>query len=270
MITLHEAAERLGVHYMTAYRYVRTGRLPAHRRGVQWLVDPADLERLATNGAHRPRGGARRASPGLLARRLLAGDEAGSWALLESTLASGAEPDGVVIDLLGAALADIGDGWAAGTLDVADEHRATVIAQRLIGRLGPRFAHRGRKRGTIVMGAPAGEEHALPSAILSDVLRGARFEVHDLGADTPPGAFAIAAERTDRLTGVMIGVTTPGNDGAVRDALTALRTAGVTAPLVVGGAAIESAAHAARLGADHWSGPDARAALATVEGLVGR
>ena len=26
-LTLQEAADRLGVHYMTAYRYVRTGRL---------------------------------------------------------------------------------------------------------------------------------------------------------------------------------------------------------------------------------------------------
>ena len=28
-LTLQEAADLLGVHYMTAYRYVRTGRLPA-------------------------------------------------------------------------------------------------------------------------------------------------------------------------------------------------------------------------------------------------
>ena len=42
-ITLQEAADRLGVHYMTAYRYVRTGRLPAQRSGSQWLVDPKDL-----------------------------------------------------------------------------------------------------------------------------------------------------------------------------------------------------------------------------------
>ena len=37
-VTLHEAAKRLGVHYMTAYRYVRTGRLPAERDGAHWLI----------------------------------------------------------------------------------------------------------------------------------------------------------------------------------------------------------------------------------------
>ena len=45
-ISLGEAAERLGVHYMTAYRYVRTGRLPATRVGGQWVVDPRDLTAL--------------------------------------------------------------------------------------------------------------------------------------------------------------------------------------------------------------------------------
>ena len=32
-LTLAEAANHLGVHYMTAYRYVRTGQLPARKAG---------------------------------------------------------------------------------------------------------------------------------------------------------------------------------------------------------------------------------------------
>ena len=39
LIELREAAERLGVHYMTAYRHVRTGRLPAVQRGGRWYMD---------------------------------------------------------------------------------------------------------------------------------------------------------------------------------------------------------------------------------------
>ena len=41
--TLHEAAERLGVHYMTVYRRVRLGVLPARKVDGSWWVDPADL-----------------------------------------------------------------------------------------------------------------------------------------------------------------------------------------------------------------------------------
>src|SRR4051794_38569193 len=89
-ISLHEAAERLGVHYMTVYRYVRTGRLNAERDGARWLVDTAELDRLVAGPRRRPRGRARAEAHHALAARLLAGDEAGSWAVVESAIASGA------------------------------------------------------------------------------------------------------------------------------------------------------------------------------------
>ncbi len=47
LLTLQQAADRLGVHYMTAYRYVRTGRLPADRRDGRWAVATADVAELA-------------------------------------------------------------------------------------------------------------------------------------------------------------------------------------------------------------------------------
>src|SRR5581483_9087360 len=96
-ITLQEAATRLGVHYMTAYRYVRTGRLPGERSGANWLVDPAALDRLgpaAPSAPRPPRGTARAEAPGRLAARLVAGDEAGAWHLVETALTSGLDPDG--------------------------------------------------------------------------------------------------------------------------------------------------------------------------------
>ena len=39
VLTLHEAAEELGVHYMSAYRYVRLGLLDAAKRGGVWKVE---------------------------------------------------------------------------------------------------------------------------------------------------------------------------------------------------------------------------------------
>ena len=52
-ISLQEAASRLGVHYMTAYRYVRTGRLPAQRDGVQALRARPGLGAPAAGGRAR-------------------------------------------------------------------------------------------------------------------------------------------------------------------------------------------------------------------------
>jgi methanogenic corrinoid protein MtbC1 len=111
---------------------------------------------------------------------MIAGDEAGAWAIVEAALASGAEAADVYLDVLLPALESVGDGWAAGRISVADEHRATVVAQRLIGRLGPRFARRGRKRGVVVLGAPrrvVGSRRAQAAA----VERAARGDVKEKG-----------------------------------------------------------------------------------------
>jgi excisionase family DNA binding protein len=268
-MTLQEAAERLGVHYMTAYRYVRTGKLPAEKAGVHWMVDAADVDRLLKAPAtRRPRGTVRTEGPAKLAARMVDGDEAGAWTIVENALTSTLEPQDVHLDLLAPALQQIGDDWEAGRLSVADEHRATVVAGRLIGRLGPRFARRGRKRGVVVVAAPAGEAHALPSAMLSDLLRGAGFEVIDLGADVPAASIVEAAEHATRLVAVLIGVTSTGHDKTVRAAIAALRAAGIDVPVLVGGAAITNRDHAERLGASTWTGPDGATALATVEEVI--
>jgi len=273
LITLHEAAERLGVHYMTAYRYVRTGRLAAERDGVQWRVDVRELDRFSNDAADPAPGrrSPRRASvgsPRTLARLLMAGDETASWTFVENALTGALEPSQVYVELLAPALGIVGADWAAGRVSVADEHRATVVAQRLIGRLGPRFARRGRKRGSVVVAAPAGERHALPSAMLADLLRGAGFEVIDLGADVPPESVVDAARRANRLLAVAVGATAAGNERSIRAAVRALRNAGVAVPILVGGAAITDEAKAFALGADAWTGPDGASALSALEHAI--
>jgi MerR family transcriptional regulator, light-induced transcriptional regulator len=271
-LTLQQAADTLGVHYMTAYRYVRTGRLPAFKVGVEWRVNAKDLavvkagpRRARREGGGRPR----RWAVDQVAERLVAGDEPGVWALVDATLASGAEPADIHLDLLAPALRSIGDRWESGELSVADEHRASVVAQRIVGRLGPMFARRGRRRGTVVLGAPPGELHALPGAMLADELRLARFEVVDLGANTPAESFADAARVAVRLVAVLVGATVPA-DKAITEVIAAMRGVAAGVPVLVGGAAVADELAALALGADGWSGLDARHAVAAVERLLGR
>ncbi len=265
-VGLREAAERLGVHYMTVYHYVRTGRLAAEREGATWLVERADLEALATSGT-RSAAPERPARPTRLAQRMVRGDEAGAWAIVEGAMASGASPAAVYEDLLVPALRSVGDRWAAGAISIADEHRASVVATRVIGRMGPRFARRGRSRGTVVLGAPAGESHALPVAIVADLLRAAHLEPIDLGANAPAASFAETAAGADRLVAVLLGVTAEGLEGAVRETIGAVAH-GVAVPVLVGGRAIRDRAHALSLGAAGWTGPSAASAVAAVEALL--
>ena len=266
-VSLHDAAERLGVHYMTVYHYVRTGRLPAQRHGATWSVALDDLEALR---ARAPGGRARPAvpRPSRLADRLVAGDEGGAWRVVEDAMASGRDPAAVHTEIVVPALRQIGDRWARGELSIADEHRASVIAARLVGRLGPRFARRGRHRGTVVLGAVAGERHALPGAILADLLRGRGFEVLDLGVDTPAASFVETARTADRLVAVLVGATSTGHDAALREVVGLLHEAGTGARVLVGGRAVDDLEAARRLGADAWSGASAADALAAVERLA--
>ena len=254
---------------MTVYRYVRTGRLPATLDGATWTVDPADLASFDRDRLASARGTTRQSRrplrPARLAQRMAAGDEAGSWSIIEDALASGVGPGEIYTELVVPALRRIGDAWQSGAMTVADEHRASAVSLRLIGRLGPRFARRGRTRGLVVLGAAPGELHGLPSAILADLLRIAGFGVVDLGPNTPAASFADAVAESDRLVAVLVGATTSGQDVALRSVVRAIRRAEVAAPILVGGRAVQDLDHARRLGADGWTGSDA---VAAVEALV--
>ena len=46
LISVKEAAARLGVHEKTVRRWITGGELRAHRLGRQWRVAPVELERF--------------------------------------------------------------------------------------------------------------------------------------------------------------------------------------------------------------------------------
>ncbi|HEX6326323.1 MAG TPA: B12-binding domain-containing protein [Jiangellaceae bacterium] len=254
LIDLREAAQRLGVHYMTAYRYVRIGRLPATQDGGRWLVDPRDLDLL------RPGRAATEARRGhaqpehyrdQLRTPLLAGDEAAAWRLIETFLVSGGDPEAALLDVLAPAMRGVGDDWQRGELSVGDEHRATAVATRLVSRLGPMFVRRGRPRGKVVVACAPGDTHALPAAMVASVLRGRGYAVVELGGDTPEGSVVAEVEAAgDRLRGVVISVSSQGRLEAASSVAAAVRSIAPESPVLVGGPAVRSEAEAIRLGSD--------------------
>lgn len=250
-LNLKQVARALDVHYMTAYRYVRQGRLPARREGNVWLVEPADLDAFARADAGGPAPAADWL--GRFRSRLLAGDEVGAWTVVSDALASGYTPQRCYLDLISAAMARIGDEVADGSLAVADQYVATATAQRIGARLGARFRRRGRSRGTVVLGAPSGERHALPVAIVADLVRLAGFTVVELGADVPPPAFGLAAQRADQLVAIGIGVTSIDHLDAAGEAIAAVRAATPGVPVLLGGQAVRSPEVAGLFGVSEWA-----------------
>jgi excisionase family DNA binding protein len=276
-LTLAEAAQELGVHYMTVYRYVRTGRLPARQVGGEWQIEPADLARLRERAPGPARGARARGAQGQDVRaegaparaglklwqeqfeaRLVAGDEPGSWALIEAVLAAGMKPDESLLELVAPAMRSIGTHWQRGELSIADEHRASAVSARLIARLGSRFGRRGVKRGTVVLAAPAGELHGLPVSIGANLLRWRGFNVVELGADTPPEALveAVANEAGTGGGPLAVGIvsTLTGQQPSVESSVTEVHRAHPGVPVLLGGAAVVNAAQARRLGADVYTG----------------
>jgi len=245
-ISLIEACERLGVHYMTAYRYVRTGRLHAEKAGGQWQVDLKDLQAFEEGETidSAPR---RELIPQMLIERLIASDENGAFQLLESAMASGANPEEVYLDLLTPSMVEIGQRWHDGNLSIADEHAASATAMRVIGRLGSRMGTRGRNRGTILLAVVAEDQHAMPTAMLRDILRYRGFEVVDLGANTPPESILERAQATDNLLAIGLSSSKYGNDDIVRVTLSVLNES-LDVPIIVGGSSFRDREHIESLG----------------------
>jgi excisionase family DNA binding protein len=50
-LTIPQAAERVGVHHDTMYKWVREGKVAAVEAGGRRRIDPADLEQLRTRDA---------------------------------------------------------------------------------------------------------------------------------------------------------------------------------------------------------------------------
>jgi len=150
-VELHEAARRLGVHYHTAYRWVREGSLAAVKRGSTYEIEPDEVERRRA-ARHAPAPPPRVTvvrdwSPQVarLYDALSAGDELAARAVVDRLTDGGIGPVAVITELLTPALQEIGARWASGSLSIAEEHRASAICERLLARIAPlALLHRRR------------------------------------------------------------------------------------------------------------------------------
>ena len=272
-VNLKQAAMLLGVHYMTAYRYVRQGRLAAELVGSQWRIRPSALaafrSRPPTGASGGPEVVASTEWNSRLESCMLMADEVAAWQTIELALAAGHSPAYCYTEMIATALGSIGDRWASGELDVADQYVASAVAMRLIARLGARFRRRGRSRGTFVFGAPLGEHHSAPIAIVADLVRLGGYDVLELGANVPAAAFASAAERVSRLIAVGIGVSQGEHRAGVQATADAIRAVDRAVPIVVGGLAARELEAAGIVGATAFA-ESGEAALAILASFAAR
>jgi MerR family transcriptional regulator, light-induced transcriptional regulator len=195
---LREAARALGVHYQTAYAWVRQGVLPARKVGRGYAIEDADVAAFAARrqlGREPDRGIHVRdwaAQAQGLYEAIVSGEETTARHRLQR-LAGGVRLVDLCEHVIGPALRRIGDDWATGAVSIAQEHRASAICERLLATSARQPA--GRPRGTAVVTTPAGERHGLPALMAAGCLREDHWLVHHLAADLPAAEVRRLAEQ---------------------------------------------------------------------------
>ncbi len=93
-------------------------------------------------------------------------------------------PEAVCLDLLAAALAEMGEGWFAAEVTVQQEHFASELATRRVESL-IRASPPPTRPGSVLVLCPPGEDHTFSPLLLTFLLRRSRREAVFLGANVP-------------------------------------------------------------------------------------
>ncbi len=234
-LDLQAAADELGVHYQTAYRWVRSGKLPARMVGGRYLVERSALTemqtaRLAPSTPSPPSARRMAAAAERAHVALVAGDEAAARQLIVGLADEGAPIVEVIQQVIVPPLVKIGADWHAGRLTIWVEHRASAIVERILGGLAPN--PRGRRRGTVMVAAVSGDFHSLPTSMAAVALRDDNWAVEHLGANMPPDELLRFCAEHD-VDVAVLSSTNPETASLAAETADRLRVAGT--PVVLGG-----------------------------------
>jgi len=140
-----------------------------------------------------------------------------------------------VIDVwLTAALAELGQAWADGDLDIAQEH---FISAAVMRRLAAAFDAAGHARGgpRVVAGLAPGAIHEIATLAFATMLRRAGVRVTYLGASLPIQSW-VRSVRAIRPDAVVVGAPRTSDAQAAAEVANALREAEPSTAVYVGGA----------------------------------
>jgi len=237
MLELQSAADALGVHYQTAYRWVRSGRLPAQLVGGKYLVSSHDIAEV-TASRNRPQAPAAPSAArlvrqsGRMHEALLAGDESEARRIARRLVDEGTTIIDLIEQVISPPLLAIGQAWHDGNLTIWAEHRASAIIERALGDLLPN--PRGRRRGTVMVAAISGDLHSLPTTMATAALREANWLVHHFGADLPGEELVNFCATHEEVDVAVISVTNPDAADRAEEFADKIRAGGT--PTLVGGA----------------------------------
>lgn len=164
------------------------------------------------------------------------------------------------------AMTEIGDQFSAGEVFVPEMLVAARAMQGGIDIIEPILAQTDHEPiARVCIGSVKGDLHDIGKNLVVMMLKGAGFEVEDLGVDVPDAEFAKAVERGNQVVclSALLTTTKPQMINVVNH----LKEEGKEAAVVIGGAVITQE-YADAIGADAF-GEDAPGAVRAVKRALG-
>jgi 5-methyltetrahydrofolate--homocysteine methyltransferase len=189
--------------------------------------------------------------------------------LVQKAIDDQTDPGSIVDDALIPAMTVTGDRFEVGEFCLPEMMLSARAMQASMDLLQPLLAETGRKPvGIVVIGTVKGDLHDIGKNLVATLLKGAGFEIVDLGANVPPERFvqAVKEQRADMVgMSALLTTTLP----MMEETIKALIEAGVRdqVRVLIGGAPATNG-YAEQIGADGYA-PDASAATKTARELLG-
>jgi 5-methyltetrahydrofolate--homocysteine methyltransferase len=189
-----------------------------------------------------------------IAEQVQLGDDERVSALTAQAIEQGIHPTAILNDGLIAGMNVIGKLFKDHEIFLPDVLMAAKAMHAGLDQLKPLFAKEGiPTRGTIVIGTVKGDLHDLGKNLVGIMLKGAGFEVIDLGKDVAPETFVETAVKANaRIIGMSALLTT--TMPAMKAVIDLLRQGNHQARIktMIGGAPITKA-YADQIGADAYA-----------------
>jgi 5-methyltetrahydrofolate--homocysteine methyltransferase len=201
-----------------------------------------------------------------LADAVIKGDQAAAVEITKTALKKGTPAKNVLYDGLIAGMDIIGARFKKNEVYIPEVLIAARAMKMAMEVLEPELAKAGVKPiGKFMIGTVQGDLHDIGKNLVAMMLKGAGFEVIDLGVDVKPEKFIERAKATGvQLIGMSALLTT--TMPSMEKTLKALKAAGILAKVMIGGAPVTQG-YASKIGADGYA-PDAASAVDVAKKLV--
>jgi 5-methyltetrahydrofolate--homocysteine methyltransferase len=199
---------------------------------------------------------------------VIAGEVASVVGAVQAALDAGLGPETLLNEGLIQAMGEVGRQFECGDLFVPEMLLAARTMQKALDILKPLLQGADVKpAGYVVIGTVKGDLHDIGKNLVSIMLKGAGFELQDLGTDVPAERF-VAAVRDTGASVVALSALLTTTMINMRTVIDALAAAGLrdTVKVVVGGAPITDD-FARQIGADGFAA-DASKAVGLIRALV--